>query len=57
MMDYYEEKRGEYGYPEQAKPMNPSGFNAFSGVAKIKYIRLGILYDTNNFFHLFICHI
>lgn len=41
MMDYYEEKRGEYGYSEQAKPMNPSGFNAFSGVAKIKVIGVG----------------
>ena len=41
MMDNYEERRGEYGYPQQAQPVNAPNFNAFTGVAKIKVIGVG----------------
>ena len=41
MMDNYEERRGEYGYPQQSQPVNTPNFNAFTGVAKIKVIGVG----------------
>ncbi len=40
MMDHYDDRRDGYGYP-QAQPANPSNFNAFTGVAKIKVIGVG----------------
>ena len=41
MMDHYNERRGEYGYPEQTKPVDSDRFNTFSGAAKIKVIGVG----------------
>lgn len=41
MMDNYDERRGEYGYPQQAQPVNAPTFNTFSGGAKIKVIGVG----------------
>ena len=41
MMDNYDERRGEYGYPQQPQPVNTPNFNTFSGGAKIKVIGVG----------------
>ena len=39
MMDNYDERRGEYGYPQQSA--STPNFNTFSGGAKIKVIGVG----------------
>ena len=40
MMDNYDERYGDYGYPQQAQPENET-YPAYSGVAKIKVIGVG----------------